>query len=388
MRKVVVLIKENIQDRKGSLNAIINRIHSLSSFSTFSIDCYNIKFFYSKAFCLFHGIKYQKCDEFVEVEGLKIQTLWVKISLMDSFRRKFLRIPSEKLELKNLQRSSRLLGTYDIITSHSRYGGIVAKELSARTKKPFFITWHGTDIHTYPFINQHGFYITRSLLQDANCNFFVSNALMNTAKQISESFEGEVLYNGYSSEFKSFSSDIKSKIRKGFNVSSSVNKIILFCGNLIAVKNVLILSDIFQLLVNKMNINLEFWVIGDGEQRQELEDKCKHLPCKFWGNQPVEKIPLFMNCADVLVVPSINEGLPLVSIEALACGMNVVGSNVGGIPEVIGKENVFDLNDSFVYNITSRIIEMLSSHVKQPILPYFSWERTAIKEVNIYKSYL
>ena len=48
--------------------------------------------------------------------------------------------------------------------------------------------------------------------------------------------------------------------------------------------------------------------------------------------------------ADVLILPSINEGLPLTVVEGLACGCNVVGSLVGGIPEVIGEDNCVDLN--------------------------------------------
>jgi glycosyltransferase involved in cell wall biosynthesis len=81
--------------------------------------------------------------------------------------------------------------------------------------------------------------------------------------------------------------------------------------------------------------------------------------------------------------------MPRVTLEALACGVNVVGSNVGGIPESIGKENCFDLDDNFIDNISNRIIEILENNEKpKPLSPEFSWEYAIEKEVNTYKRIL
>ena len=90
-----------------------------------------------------------------------------------------------------------------------------------------------------------------------------------------------------------------------------------------------------------------------------------------------------MNCIDVLILPSKNEGLPLVTVEALRCGTNVVGSNVGGIKEVIGKENVFDLNDNFSEHISNRVIQMLNNKLDQDASDEFVWENVIEKEFKI-----
>ena len=99
-------------------------------------------------------------------------------------------------------------------------------------------------------------------------------------------------------------------------------------------------------------------------------------------------MPEMLNCVDIQILPSKNEGLPLITIEALKCGANVVGSNVGGISEAIGKDNVFNLDSDFVGNISDRIIYMLENNFKQPLSGEFDWKITAKKEYSIYQGIL
>jgi glycosyltransferase involved in cell wall biosynthesis len=55
------------------------------------------------------------------------------------------------------------------------------------------------------------------------------------------------------------------------------------------------------------------------------------------GPQPLDTIPTWMAAADVIVLPSHNEGTPNVVLEALACGRRVVATAVGGIPDLITR---------------------------------------------------
>ena len=91
-----------------------------------------------------------------------------------------------------------------------------------------------------------------------------------------------------------------------------------------------------------------------------------------------------MNCIDVLVLPSLNEGLPLVVLEALKCGVNVVGSNRGGIKEILNPDDSFDINNLFIDKISDRIVYYLSHNIDQKLSDEFDWEKSALKESSIY----
>ena len=130
-------------------------------------------------------------------------------------------------------------------------------------------------------------------------------------------------------------------------------------------------------------------MIGGGKYFNQVKEMVKDLPVRLWGNQEPEVMPAFLNASDVLILPSINEGLPLTVVEGLACGCNVVGSLVGGIPEVIGEDNCVDLKDpQFVDKFADKVVAYLQAepHIEQPLKPEFDWNLTAKHELDVIKS--
>jgi glycosyltransferase involved in cell wall biosynthesis len=100
-------------------------------------------------------------------------------------------------------------------------------------------------------------------------------------------------------------------------------------------------------------------------------------------------MPDMMNCIDILLLPSRNEGLPLVTVEALRSGTHVVAANVGGIIEVIGPRNVVNHGDNFIEQVARRCAEILTTSEVVPKLPEcFDWDRTITEEMTEYKQIL
>ena len=85
--------------------------------------------------------------------------------------------------------------------------------------------------------------------------------------------------------------------------------------------------------------DVRFILVGDGPERQRLESMAEALGLRgkvqFEGRQPREQLARYYQSAFLSVVPSLSEPQGIVVLEALACGVPVVGSNVGGIPEMV-----------------------------------------------------
>lgn len=116
---------------------------------------------------------------------------------------------------------------------------------------------------------------------------------------------------------------------------NSIKPIILFVGNLVPQKGLKYIIEAKKLLKS----DAELLIVGDGPLMVELKQtvkKDKISDVFFTGaRQDVNRI---MPAADVFVLPSVSEGFPITIIEALASGLPVVATHVGGIPDVVTEE--------------------------------------------------
>jgi glycosyltransferase involved in cell wall biosynthesis len=142
-------------------------------------------------------------------------------------------------------------------------------------------------------------------------------------------------------------------------------KIILFAGRLVEVKGVeyLILAAAD---VCKYHPDAKILICGDGPRRKDLEylAKTKGLTKNviFPGWKTREELAALMRRARVFVLPSITtrdgrvEGLGMVLLEAMACGLPVIGTNQGGIPEaVLDGENGFIVPEKHSVGLSEKI---------------------------------
>ncbi|MCE7699746.1 MAG: glycosyltransferase family 4 protein, partial [Methanobacterium paludis] len=107
-------------------------------------------------------------------------------------------------------------------------------------------------------------------------------------------------------------------------------------------------KGIFELIdafyeINKKNKNVKLMIVGTGPKKDELKKKVSKLSLKnfviFTGNIAPIEMHKYYQAADIFLLPSYTDagGPPVVFIEAMACGLPVIGTDVGGIPE--GIEN-------------------------------------------------
>lgn len=380
-KKIAILFASSIYNQKGLFNAVHNRARYLKRIAPYDIDIYLLSTYKGRLVSLLKGRKPMSRPDTFEKEGILYHILWRKNSIVDY-------VLYHKLHKNEIfhaiydKQIAALFKDYDLLDVHSGAGN-VALQVKKQYGIPYVITWHGSDIHTSPFNSLSQLSITKSLLEIASCNFFVSKGLVETAHKISQMFKYEILYNGANETFFKYSEEKRSELRKKYGVDSC--KVVAFVGNIIDVKNPLILPEVFSQVRKKFNERLLFWVIGDGVLKGKLERKLQdyHLDYVLWGNQPIEHIPKLLQCVDVVVLPSRQEGFGMVLVEAIKCGANAVASKVGGTVEVIGADDTFALDKDFSDRLSSRIVYYLENNVKQSLDNRFSWEETAARENDV-----
>jgi N-acetyl-alpha-D-glucosaminyl L-malate synthase BshA len=112
--------------------------------------------------------------------------------------------------------------------------------------------------------------------------------------------------------------------------------VILFVGNLIKLKRV---DKLIEVIGNiSKDIDCHLLIAGDGPEQRSLEKLVEKLGLSnviFAGRVGNDRIPLYLSASDVLALYSESEGLPQCVQEAMACGIPVVASKAGGIPEIV-----------------------------------------------------
>jgi teichuronic acid biosynthesis glycosyltransferase TuaC len=119
-------------------------------------------------------------------------------------------------------------------------------------------------------------------------------------------------------------------------------ELVLFVGRLDTAKGIEELLEAFASLVSRRpNLRLAF--VGDGPGSGHLRSKAKHLALgdriTLKGACSSPEVAQWLAAANVLALPSYNEGYPNVVIEALSCGRPVIATNVGGILELLNEES-------------------------------------------------
>ena len=387
MLKLAVIFESSPFDRKGLFNAVHNRVKHLVETGECKVDVFCI---HSRDTALTRHLRHTPKVPFVDdvtIDGIKYNMLWYDFSITDHILvHKLHRQPF--FFRKFVSAHIGLLEGYDRIIAHSFTGGIFAREASIRFGTPYFVTWHGSDVHTHPWRNPLILRETRAVMDGAACNFFVSKALRTESDKITVSAHKEVLYNGVSDDFVRYSDDRRLALRQQYGLAPG-DKVVAFVGSIVAVKNVSLLQPLFHEIRSRYDGPLKFWIVGDGKLRGSVEPAMaadETIDVRFWGNVPAEEMPSVMNCIDVMILPSLNEGLPLVCAEAIRCGASVVGSDVGGIPEVIGRGYVVPLGDGFVNGMSSKITGILQTASYQTIPESMSWKAAAEKELDYLRS--
>jgi len=219
----------------------------------------------------------------------------------------------------------------DVIHCHWSISGLIAYLAVRPWGPPIVLSVRGSDIHL----------LEKGLMRWLNRMIFRwMDVIVAVSEDIGGKLEREgvakekirIVYNGVDERF-SPGDTREARGRLGLPESRFI---LLFVGLLVPVKGLDILIEAVRLLNDERLLCV---LVGDGSMLDSLREQVEKADLQesvfFAGRRPSQEIPVWMNAADVLVLPSFSEGRPNVVLEAQACNLPVVATRVGGTPELI-----------------------------------------------------
>lgn len=280
---------------------------------------------------------------------------------------------------------------FDIATAHyGGLGGLYSCMLCKKNGVPYMITFHGSDINEYPKKSKQWFRSIRSLIDDSAYSWFVSNTLKEKAEKMGLLGKTDgygVSLNAIDDKlFKKMDDKIILDFKNKMGIKTG-QKVVGYVGRLELVKGADFLPDIFREIELMSNGDVQFVLVGTGSLENTVKKKMAQLSCdvSFVDGLDGSEMPALFNSMDVLVLPSRNEGMPLVILEALACGTYCVASDVGGVHEVLGSENMVPHSEFFIKTMAKQVVELLQKKKRNACQVTMSWERAVGKEVEMVK---
>lgn len=204
--------------------------------------------------------------------------------------------------------------------------------------------------------------------------------------------------------FKSVEQRELDRLRKKYNLS--IQGTIILCPRRWApTKGIIYLVKAIDILVNQYEVN-DFQVVFVGndymdypEYKAEIESWIKDTSIekyvKCLGNLAYEKMSEVTQLTDIVAIPSLMEAVSLSMLESMACGKFVIGSNTGGIPEVIqdGKNGFLtikgdeqDIADKLKYIIEHKDdLKSIQEEAIKTVQRKYTWEVITNQIEEIYK---
>ena len=173
---------------------------------------------------------------------------------------------------------------------------------------------------------------------------------------------------------------------------------ILYVGGYSPRKNIIGILEAFSLLKDNLKEDLNIVITGKkGISYEIYKNKAIELGISnsviFTDFIPLNDLPIFYNACEFLVYPSFYEGFGLPPLEAMACGVPVIASNVTSLPEVcrnsailIDPNDIDELCYSMERVLTDSFLKLTMIERGLSTSNNYSWKNTALNTIKAYES--
>lgn len=240
------------------------------------------------------------------------------------------------LQLRTIIRSVRP----EIINAHYSSGYGTLGRLSGFL--PYLISVYGSDVYDFPYLKESNMKLIRKNLKAATALASTSIAMASQTAKLIDGSVSDIYITPFGVDISKFSKKVTRK-QTDTIIIGSIKKLSPKYG----IKYGILAIDylVNTLLKDRQDKNLKYYIYGDGEEKASLEklvDECKLCDVvEFKGRIPNDAVPDALNELDVFLGTSVldSESFGVAVVEAMACEVPVIVTDVDGFKEVVDYGN-------------------------------------------------
>lgn len=285
--------------------------------------------------------------------------------------------------------------TYDLI--HYFFGlptGFLALLPGTHRKIPYIISLRGSDVPGYDEYNRNlqkahrmALPLTKKIWRNARKIVAVTDSLKDKALHTLPTVEIDVVPNGVDELFLNFT-DLRRQRNKGYQLIS--------VARLIERKGI---QDVLRALAELDDPDISLLIVGEGNYEDQLKKINRDLSLDgrvtFYGFCHPRLLPDLLKKTDAFILPSRVEAFGNVFAEAMACGLPVIGTDTGGIKDLIGNDNGILVKPGDIEMLKQAIASMKASKElnlkmgeanRKKIMENYRWENVTNQYISIYNN--
>ncbi len=250
---------------------------------------------------------------------------------------------------------------------------------------PIILLTEGSDVLIHPIQYKGIEKIEKIIEENVDATIFVSENSFNNSNQYLSLSRSTILYNGYDKEIFKYAGETKKD-------SEKIN--LISVGRHSRIKG----YDILLNAMKHLNKNITLTMCGAGELSEEykkfIADNNLNERVKLTGELNPNEIKKELEKSDIYCQPSRSEGFPSAPLEAMACGLPVVATKVGGMPELIHEGfNGYLSEPESVSSMVETLEKAAQKEWDRKLIAEwtkvnYGWDRWANKLLQIYKKLL
>lgn len=268
----------------------------------------------------------------------------------------------------------------DIVHTHASKAGTLGRLAASKCKVPVIVhTFHGHVFHSYFGKTKTMLFknIERYLARKSTAIIAISDIQKNelsTQHKICKKNKIKVVPLGF--DLSRFQENIEEK-RKSFREFYKIEAdeiAIGIIGRLVPIKNHKLFIDAINILKTKAEKKIRVFIIGDGEEKENLIGYCENLNINFmeYTKQKKQALITFTSWIkdvdwanaglDIIALSSLNEGTPVSLIEAQASNKPIVTTNVGGVENVVVQnETAFVVPSNDLHQFSEALLRLINN---------------------------